>query len=262
MTPTTEAPLLVERQGAIVTLCLNRPAALNAFDYTLAEAFYRAVKDLSTDASVRAVVLRGAGKGFVAGGDLATLRANPVQGASDILTLLNEALPLLAAMDAPLIAQVHGVAAGAGLSLMLLADFILVAEGTRFAPAYIHLGTCCDMGMSWSLPRIVGLRRALEITMLGEPFGTAEALQMGLINRVLPTDALEAATQELAQRLASGPTLAYGALRRLMRQSFECSFAEQLDAEKQSFVRCMGTEDFRAGVEAFYARQTPTFQAR
>jgi len=118
------------------------------------------------------------------------------------------------------------------------------------------------MGMSWSLPRIVGLRRALEITMLGEPFGTAEALQMGLINRVLPADQLEAATQELAQRLASGPTLAYGALRRLMRQSCEHSFAEQLDAEKQSFVRCMGTEDFRAGVEAFYARQKPTFQAR
>ncbi|RCX07573.1 enoyl-CoA hydratase/isomerase family protein [Extensimonas vulgaris] len=262
MTATAESPVLIERQGAVVTLCLNRPAALNAVDYTLAEAFCRAVKDISTDASVRAVVLRGAGKGFVAGGDLATLRANPVQGASDILTLLNEALPLLTAMDAPLIAQVHGVAAGAGLSLMLLADFILVAEGTRFAPAYIHLGTCCDVGMSWNLPRIVGLRRALEITMLGEPFDAAEALQMGLVNRVLPADQLEAATQELAQRLAAGPTLAYGALKRLMRQSFERSFAAQLDAEKQSFVHCMGTEDFRAGVEAFYARQKPTFQAR
>lgn len=262
MTQTTEAPLLIERQGAVVTLCLNRPAALNALDATLAEAFCRAVKHLSADASVRAVVLRGAGKGFVAGGDLATLRANPVQGASDILTLLNEALPLLAAMDAPLIAQVHGVAAGAGLSLMLLADFILVAEGTRFAPAYIQLGTCCDAGMSWNLPRLVGLRRALEITMLGEPFGTTEALQMGLVNRVLPADQLDAATQALAQRLAAGPTLAYGALKRLMRQSCERSFAEQLDAEKQSFVHCMGSEDFRSGVEAFYARQTPSFQAR
>lgn len=257
--PATEKTVLVERQGDIVTLRMNRPEALNAMDMSMAKALLAAVKDLAADSGVRAVVLCGAGKGFMAGGDLVTLRANPVQGASEILTVVNEMLGLLVGMDAPLIAQVHGAAAGAGLSLMLQADFVLAAEGTRFNLAYINLGTCCDVGASWSLPRIVGLRRALEIAMLGEAFTAADALQFGLINRVLPTDQLEAATLTLAQRLAAGPTQAYGAMKRLMRDSFDRSFSEQLQAEKQNFVHCMGTEDFRAGVEAFFARQPAKF---
>ncbi|MGQ0730006.1 enoyl-CoA hydratase/isomerase family protein [Acidovorax sp.] len=260
--PAPQPPLLLERHGAVATLRFNRPEALNAIDVPMANAFLAAVQSIAADPGVRAVVLRGNGRGFMAGGDLATLRADPVQGAIDILTPLNAALQLLAQMNAPVIAQVHGAAAGAGLSLVLMADYVIAAEGTRFNLAYINLGTSCDVGASWALPRIVGVRQALEIALLGEAFTADDALRLGLVNRVVPGAELDSATTALAQRLASGPTLAYGAMKRLMRASMDHTLSEQLAAEKGAFVHCAGTEDFRAGVEAFHQRQSPQFVGR
>ncbi len=260
--PAPQPPLLLERHGAVATLRFNRPEALNAIDVPMANAFLAAVQSIAADPGVRAMVLRGNGRGFMAGGDLATLRADPVQGAIDILTPLNAALQLLAQMNAPVIAQVHGAAAGAGLSLVLMADYVIAAEGTRFNLAYINLGTSCDVGASWALPRIVGVRQALEIALLGEAFTADDALRLGLVNRVVPGAELDSATTALAQRLASGPTLAYGAMKRLMRASMDHTLPEQLAAEKGAFVHCAGTEDFRAGVEAFHQRQSPQFVGR
>ena len=256
------APLLLERNGAIATLRFNRPDALNAIDVPMANAVLVAVQTVAADPAVRTVVLCGNGRGFMAGGDLATLRADPVQGAIDILTPLNAALLLLAQMNAPVIAQVHGVAAGAGLSLLLMADYVIAAEGTRLNLAYINLGTSCDVGASWALPRTVGLRKALEIALLGEAFTADDALRLGLINRVVPAAELDSATTTLAQRLAAGPTVAYGAMKRLMRASMDRTLPEQLAAEKDAFVHCAGTEDFRAGVEAFHQRQSAQFVGR
>ena len=260
--PAPQQPLLLERNGAIATLRFNRPEALNAIDVPMANAFLTAVQTVASDPGVRAVVLCGNGRGFMAGGDLATLRADPVQGAIDILTPLNAALQLLAQMNAPVIAQVHGAAAGAGLSLVLMADYVIAAEGTRFNLAYINLGTSCDVGASWALPRIVGVRQALEIALLGEAFTADDALRLGLVNRVVPSAELDSTTAALAQRLAAGPTLAYGAMKRLMRASMDHTLPEQLAAEKDAFVHCAGTEDFRAGVEAFHQRQSPQFVGR
>ncbi|CAN7196990.1 enoyl-CoA hydratase-related protein [Acidovorax sp. LjRoot38] len=256
------APLLLERNGAIATLRFNRPDALNAIDVPMANAVLAAVQTIAADPGVRAVVLCGNGRGFMAGGDLATLHADPVQGAIDILTPLNAALLLLAQMNAPVIAQVHGVAAGAGLSLLLMADYVIAAEGTRLNLAYINLGTSCDVGASWALPRTVGLRKALEIALLGEAFTADDALRLGLINRIVPAAELDSATTNLAQRLAAGPTVAYGAMKRLMRASMDRTLPEQLAAEKDAFVHCAGTEDFRAGVEAFHQRQSAQFVGR
>ena len=262
MTATTPPPLLLERNGAIATLRFNRPGALNAIDVPMATALRDAVRAIAEDTSVRCVVLRGAGKGFMAGGDLATLRADPVQGARDLLAPLNEAVALLAQLNAPVIAQVHGVAAGAGLSLMLQADFVLAAEGTRFNLAYINLGTSCDVGASWALPRLVGLRRALEIALLGDTYSAAEAERLGLVNRVMPVAELDAAVQELAQRLAGGPTLAYGHMRRLMRNAFDHDLPTQLAAEAEAFVACAHSADLPEGIEAFHAKRPAAFQGR
>ena len=204
----SESPLQSGRDGAVATLRFNRPAALNAIDVPMAEALLAAVQQLQADDSVRAVLLSGAGRGFMAGGDLATLQADPVGGSAALLKPLNAALTVLNAMNAPLIAQVHGVAAGAGLSLMLQADFVLAAEGTRFNLAYVNLGTSCDVGASWALPRLVGLRRALEIAMLGETLDAAAAERVGLVNRVVPAAELDAEAMAFAHRLAKGPTLA------------------------------------------------------
>ena len=260
--PTTPPPVLLERQGAIATLRFNRPEALNAIDVSMAEAFLAAVQAIAADPGVRAVVLRGNGKGFMAGGDLATLRANPVQGAADLLAPLNAAVALLGQINAPVIAQVHGVAAGAGLSLMLQADFVLAAEGTRLNLAYINLGTSCDVGASWALPRVVGLRRALEIALLGEALSASEAERLGLINRVLPAADLDAAVQQLAQRLAAGPTVAYGHMRRLMRASFDHDLPTQLAAEADAFAACAHSTDLPEGLEAFHAKRPAAFQGR
>ena len=253
------APLLLERNGAIATLRFNRPEALNAIAVPMANAFLAAVQSIAADPGVRAVVLCGNGRGFMAGGDLATLRAEPVQGAIDILTPLNAALLLLAQMNAPVIAQVHGVAAGAGLSLLLMADYVIAAEGTRLNLAYINLGTSCDVGASWALPRLVGLRRALEIALLGEALSASEAERLGLINRVLPAAELDAAAQALAQRIASGPTVAYGQMRRLLRDSLNRDLPAQLQAEAQAFLACAKTPDFSEGVAAFLAKRPAQF---
>ncbi len=257
-----DSPLLVGRDGAVATLRFNRQAALNAIDVPMARAFLAASHEIAADRSVRAVLLSGAGKGFMAGGDLAVLRADPLQGAADLIGPLHEALTVLAAMDAPLVAQVHGVAAGAGLSLMLQADFVLAAEGTRFNLAYVNIGTSCDVGASWALPRLVGLRRALEIAMLGGMLDAAAAERMGLVNRVVPAAELETEARAFAQRLAQGPTVALGRLRRLMRTSFERDLAGQLDAESAAFRECAATDDFRIGVDAFFAKATPAFTGR
>ncbi len=248
------------REGAVATLRFNRPTALNAIDVPMARGLLAAARQLATDRSVRAIVLCGAGKGFVAGGDLATLQADPMQGAADLIGPLHEALTLFATLDAPLIAQVHGVAAGAGLSLMLQADFVLAAEGTRFNLAYINIGASCDVGASWALPRLVGLRQALEIALLGNTLTAADAERLGLINRVVPAAELEVQVQALAQRLASGPTRALGQMRRLMRTSFDRSLAEQLDAEAAAFRQCAQTADFRAGIDAFFTKQPAQFK--
>lgn len=262
MSTDNSAPLLIGREGAVATLQFNRPAALNAIDVPMAQAFLAAVKAIAADRSVRAVLLRGSGKGFMAGGDLAVLQADPLKGAADLIGPLHEAVALLATLDAPVVAQVHGVAAGAGLSLMLQADFVLCAEGTRFNLAYVNLGASCDVGASWALPRWVGLRRALEIAMLGDMLDAAAAERVGLVNRVLPAATLGDEAMALAQRLATGPTVALGQLRRLMRGSFDRDLPAQLEAESAAFRHCAASADFKTGVDAFFDKRKPTFTGR
>ena len=252
----------LEIGDGLATVTLHNPAKLNALNAAMWRGLSAAMTQIAGDDSVRCVVLRGEGKGFMDGGDLATLRADPAQGAKDLLTPLNETLTLLQGLNAPVIAQVHGVAAGAGLSLMLQADLVLAADTTRFNLAYINLGTSCDVGASWALPRLVGLRHALEIALLGDTFSTDDALRLGLVNRVLPAAELDAAVQQLAQRLASGPTRAYGHMRRLMRASLTRDLATQLQAEAQAFDDCAHSADLREGIEAFYAKRPAAFQGR
>ncbi|MET3514258.1 2-(1,2-epoxy-1,2-dihydrophenyl)acetyl-CoA isomerase [Pseudacidovorax sp. 1753] len=255
-------PLLLSREGAVAILRFNRPQALNAIDVPMAQAFLAAVRGLAADPGVRALLLCGEGNGFMAGGDLAVLSADPQGGAAALIGPLHEALQLLATLDLPVIAQVHGVAAGAGLSLMLQADFVLAAKGTRFNLAYVNIGASCDVGASWALPRWVGLRRALEIALLGDMLDADAAERMGLINRVVEADALPAEAMALAQRLAAGPTRALGQLRRLLRGSTERDLPAQLAAEEAAFQACAATADFREGVDAFFARRKPAFQGR
>jgi 2-(1,2-epoxy-1,2-dihydrophenyl)acetyl-CoA isomerase len=252
--------LQVTRDAGLVRLRLNRPEALNALDAEMAEAMLAACRDIAADPSVRAVLISGEGRAFAAGGDLSQMRASPVEAADRLITPLHEALRLLGQIDAPVLASLQGAVAGAGLSLAASADLAIAAEGTKFNLAYANIGASCDVGASWSLPRLVGLRRALEIALMGESFDARRALEIGLVNRVVAREDLEAESEALARRLAEGPTQAYGRMRRLMRTSFDRSYPEQLEAEREAFLASAATADFQEGLAAFFERRPARFQ--
>ena len=160
----------------------------------------------------------------------------------------------------PVIASVKGAVAGAGFSLMLGCDLVVAAEGGIFTLAYCHLGTSPDGGSTWHLPRTLGMKRAMEIALLGDRFGPDQALAWGLINKIVPADDLDAEVATLANRLAKGPTLAYGETKRLLLDSTDRDLSNQLHAETRSFVTCAMTDDFRKGVTAFVDKQKPDFK--
>ncbi len=254
--------VLVTHEGAIAFLTFNRPAAMNALDVPTATAFLAACQSLATDDTVRVVVLRGAGRAFGVGGDLSALQHDSARTAHELIGCLHEAVLLLTGMDAPVIASLHGVVAGGSLSLSMACDLAIAAEGTRFNLAYTNVGANCDVSGSWSLPRLVGLRRAMQIALLSETFDAAEALRLGVVNRVVPAADLEKETLALATRLAAGPTLAYGRMKRLMRQSFDNDLPTQLDAERENFKASTQTADFQEALQAFFAKRPPVFQGR
>jgi len=255
--------LLLRRDGAIAWLRLNRPQALNALDVPLACALADAFADLSQDRTgVRAVVLEGAGRAFCAGGDLACLRADPQPAARALIEALHEAILHLDALALPVLACLHGTIAGAGVSLALACDLAIAADDAQFNLAYVNIGASCDGSSSWHLPRVVGLRRAMEIALLGETFDAPAALRLGLVNRIVPAAELASEAARLAQRLADGPTLALGAMKRLLRDAPQRALPQQLEAEQAAFLQCAATSDFRGALDAFAAKQRPRFAGR
>ena len=255
----------LDASTGIVTLTINRPEVLNAIDVPLARALNSAVLALKNDARVRCVVIRGAGRAFVAGGDLSRF-AEDFDRAADVTDELLDALhpvaETLRAIDAPVVAAVHGAVAGAGLSLMCSCDLAIAAQGTRFLMAYDRVGAAPDFGGTYFLPRVLGLRRAAQFLFLSETLDTEAALAVGMVNRVVPADQLDAAVDEIAHKIASGPTRAYGQYKRLADRSFERKLHDQLEAERAAFNDATRTEDFREGVGAFLAKRTPTFKGR
>jgi 2-(1,2-epoxy-1,2-dihydrophenyl)acetyl-CoA isomerase len=260
------SPLLVERHGAVATLTLNRPEALNTLDFALMDALVSAAADVAADDTLRVVVIRGAGKHFMAGGDLRTfageLAKPPAQRNADFratIGRLHSAIENFHRMPHPVIGQVHGAVAGFGLSLMNACDLVLAADDAYFASAYRNIALTPDGGGSWSLPRIVGMRRAMEILLLGERFDAQRALQLGLVNRVVPAAELPQAVTALVESLVAGPVMAIRNAKRLLRESSGRTLSAQLDAEAVSFGACAGTDDFVEGISAFLEKRPARF---
>lgn len=252
-------PLILERQGAVARIRFNRPEVLNALNIPMARAFLAASQAIAADTEVRAVVLEGEGRAFMAGGDLGQMRQEPTRIASELIEYMHEAIRLLATLQAPVVASLHGAVAGAGFSLALASDLAIAAEGTRFNFAYVNVGASCDVSGSWNLARHVGLRRALGISLLGEAMDAQQALQLGLVNRVVPAAELRAETDRIALRLAAGPTVALGQIKKLMRSSIDNDLVTQLDAERDSFLACARTRDFVEALDAFAQKRPPRF---
>ena len=253
------ASVLCWREGAVAHLRFNRPEALNAIDVAMATGFHAACQSIAADSLVRVVWVSADGRAFMAGGDLAAMQADPLPVSQALVAGMHGGLRLLAALQAPVVASVQGAVAGGGLGLMLGCDLVIAAEGTRFGVAYPLIGASCDCSTSWGLVRLVGLRKALELALLADNIDAAEALRLGIVNRVVPAADLAQATELMVQRLAKGPTVAYGHLKRLMRESLQNSLDQQLDAEAKAFLVCAQTADFTEGMGAFLGKRAANF---
>lgn len=256
-------PVTLRREGAIAHLRFNRPAQLNAVNVPTARAFLACCQEIAATPEIRAVVLGGEGDAFGVGGDLNELGGEDAAAAvPGLIGPVHEAVKLMGAMDVPFIARLHGVVAGGSLSLAMACDLAIAAEGTKFNLAYVNIGATCDGSATWSLPRVAGLRNALAIALLGETFDAAEALRYGMVNKVVPLAELDASVDKIAGRLAAGPTLAIGRMKRLMRASLGNDLPTQLDLEQSEFIANARSEDFKGAVAAFLQKQKPVFNGR
>lgn len=258
--------LLVFRDGAVATVVFNRPESRNALNPEMRALLRDALLALETDDDIRCIVMRGAGEHFMAGGDLKSISSVIDQPPAALhgqfmlrLHDLNSIMYTMRRMAKPIVASVAGATAGAGVSLALAADLIIADESAFFTLAYCHLGTTPDGGASFQLPRVVGVKKAMEIALLGERFDARSAQAMGMVNYVTAAGQLETDTARLAARLAAGPTHAYGNTKRLLYRSLENEFEAQLQLEAESFADCATHEDFREGVTAFVEKRPARF---
>jgi 2-(1,2-epoxy-1,2-dihydrophenyl)acetyl-CoA isomerase len=252
--------LRVERGIARVTL--NRPDRLNALDHALALELASTFEALERDPTLRVATLMGSGRAFMAGGDIIAFKAagnNAPEVIGGIIGLFHRVIRAIRRLKAPVVAGVHGAAAGGGLGLALACDFIIASEDATLVPAYTKLGINPDGGTSWAVTRLLGPQRALEWLMLGEPKDARAAKDIGLVNRVVPKEALAGEVDALAHRIASGPVTAQATLKRLVDQALHTSIDAHLDAERDGVVHAAGTADFSEGISAFLERRQPRF---
>ncbi len=263
----TAAPVVYDVADGVARITFNRPDAMNALDLATKEALKSAVEQAADDEKVRVVVLSGTGKAFCVGQDLREHVANLQSKTMEEIwaTVPEHFAPIASAigeMDKPVVAAVNGVAAGAGASLAFLCDFRVVADTAGFNLAFTGIGLSCDTGASWTLPRLVGHDKALELLMMPRTVPAAEALELGMATRVVPADDLEQEVSELAATLAQGPTLAYGAVRRSVAYSATHTLAESLAFEGEMMARTGSSADHQNAVTSFIGKQKPTFEGR
>lgn len=258
----SEAPILLSRDGAIATITLNRPSAGNTIDMPLAAALAAALDQIVDDPAVRCVVLTGTGKLFCGGGDVGAFAAagdNAGSFLGDLATALHASVSRLAAMAKPLVVLVNGPAAGAGMSLALLGDVVLAARSAHFTAAYGMVGLTPDGGMSWLLPRLVGLRHAQDMILTNRRVGAEEAAQIGLVTRAVDDADLLAEGQAAATRLAESSAASLAGARALLASSLRNPLDVQLDLEAQTIAAAGATAESREGVAAFLGRRKPNF---
>jgi 2-(1,2-epoxy-1,2-dihydrophenyl)acetyl-CoA isomerase len=257
--------VIYEVKDAVATITLNRPDAYNALNLSLARDLYHVVLEADEDRAVRCIVVTGAGRAFCAGGDVKDFADNPDRIGiliKELTTYLHGAVSRLARTQKPVVMAVNGVAAGGGMSFALSGDLVIAAESAKFTMAYSKIAASPDASSSYFLPRMIGLRRALELHYTNRVLTAREAAEWGLVNRVHPDAEFAPAVSALCRELAQGPTLAFGRAKLLFHQSSQESLETQMELEAQAIAACGHTEDFRNGVGAFAKKQAVTFKGR
>jgi 2-(1,2-epoxy-1,2-dihydrophenyl)acetyl-CoA isomerase len=251
------APVLQETHGAVAVIRLNRPDRLNSVDDEMIGAIRTAIRAVREDAAIRSAVLIGNGRCFMAGADLSVFHselADASRTAARLIDGFHAMLREIRAMPKPVIAAIAGNVAGGGVGLALACDLAVMADDARLISGYSKLGTSPDAGTTWSLTRAVGARRAFELMCLNTPVSAQEALALGLVNRIVPAQAVET-----AQRLAEGAPMAVANIKSLVETAGDFDFSSQLDEERASFIECAATDQFREGINAFFERRSPRF---
>ena len=263
----TYEQIVVDRDGDVTRITLNRPDKLNALTQVMSDELVDAFTAIRDDPGVRAVVLTGAGRGFCAGQDLTEFEsAYRAGGRPDIEAHLERSyhrlIPLIVRTPKPVVAAVNGVAAGAGVSLAVACDVRVASEEARFIQAFVKIGLIPDSGGTWLLPRVVGYPNALEMSITGEPVDASRALALGLVSRVVPASDLDREVAAYAGRLAEMPTAAVAATKELMRDALGLDLGEALRREGAAQGRMGRTEDHLEGVMAFAEKRDPEFRGR
>ena len=259
----TTLQLTIEQH--IATLAFHRPEQMNALNDMMAFELETVTEQLRQDTRIRAVLLKGTGPLFMAGGDIQFFHSrldHMPAGIKRIVHAVNTAVLNLMRMPKPVLACVHGSVAGVGMSLMMACDLVIAEAQTRFTLAYSGIGITPDGGASFLLPRIVGTKKAMEWTLLPDLFTAQTAKDAGLINWLAPADSLERETQRLLGRLANGPTQSYAHSKRLINESLQHSLETQLEREAEAFEICSITQDFKSGVQHFLRKSRPEFTGK
>ena len=256
--------LIIERAGGVVTATLNRSERKNALTYALFDALGALFDEVSSSEADRVLVLRGAGGSFSSGMDLSdrTSDGAPQSGTKAAMDRIHAAALSLHRCAKPTVAVVDGIAAGAGMSLALGCDLVIASERARFSAIFVRRGLSVDFGLSWILPRLVGLARAKELALFGEMVDASEALSLGLVARVVPLAALDEVVDSLVERLANGPTVGIANSLALLDASFTRTMAEAVDAEGDAQVRSIATDDVAEAIAAFLEKRVATFTGR
>ena len=263
MTKATYTTIALAVRDGVAEITFNRPEAANALDAEMARELHDAVLRCDADPAVRAVVVTGIGRFFCAGGDLkdfATRGDDLSRHIKQMAADLHLAVSRMNRMDAPVIMAVNGTAAGAGFSLALCGDLAIAAESARFTMAYTRAGLTPDGSSTYFLPRLIGLRRAKELTLTNRTLSAREALEWGLVNRVTPDAEVLPAARALASELAAGPTLALGAAKRLLDGGLNATLETAMEDEAQAIAAMSHTADGREGIRAFLEKRPATFR--
>lgn len=256
--------------AGVATVSLNRPTQLNALSVEMMQDLNRALAAVAAAQGVEVVVIRGNGGHFMAGGDIREFHAHETLEPharlhafrAMIEQWINPLVTQIRALHQPVIASVEGACAGFGLSLVLACDLALCADNAKFTTAYAHIGLSGDGGISWFLPRVVGVRRATELLLFGDRLDARQAHELGLVNRVVPLADLAAETAGLVARVQAGPRQAYAEIKQLLNHSATATLPAQLADEALAFARCGATADFIEGTGAFLDKRKPGFQGR